>query len=244
MTLWQPDPDDLTHVRTVRALSTHLLSRARFAATGRIGLVPTPGGLGTPVFGPEVTRVRLSGATLVHERVGGDRSSTQTIGVNGRSWGELAEFVGVELDPSFRVGEDTAVLPPPEEIVHLDDLAARRVGGWFGFVDSVLVHLLADRPNSTASATQIWPEHFDLAVQLDAAVGGPRVNVGGSPGDDFSPEPYLYVGPHTIDRPGDAGYWNAPFGAALGLGQLAEAEHPDSVAVQFLHRGLDLLAAR
>ena len=243
--MWQPDPDDLTHVRTVRALATHLMSRARFAATGRIGLVPTPGGLGTPVFGPEVTRVRLSGATLVHEMsAGGARSSTRVIGVDGRSWGELAEFVGVELDRSFRVGEDTAVLPSAEEIVHLDDPAARRVGGWFGFVDAVLVRLLAERGDASSTTSQIWPEHFDLAAQVDAAVGGPGVNVGGAPGDDFSPEPYLYVGPHTTDRPGDAGYWNAPFGAALGLDELAEAEHPDSVAVQFLHRGLDLLASR
>lgn len=243
MTLWRPEPDDLAHVRTTRVLATHLLARARFAASGRIGLVPTPGGLGTPPFGEDATRVRLSGATLVHEVTGSDRSSTRTLGVDGRTFGELAEFVGVSIDPEFHVGEDTAPLPALDDPVVLDDLIARRVGGWFGFVDSVLVHLLAERPGSAASTSQIWPEHFDLAVHLDAAVGGPRVNVGGSPGDDFSAEPYLYVGPHTSDRPGDGHYWNAPFGAALGLGELADATHPDEVARRFLHQGLDLLAA-
>ena len=42
-----------------------------------------------------------------------------------------------------------------------------------------------------------------------------QVNLGFSPGDAFSDDPYVYVGPWGPARPGDDGYWNAPFGAAL-----------------------------
>ena len=42
----------------------------------------------------------------------------------------------------------------------------------------------------------LWPEHFDVAVTED------EVNYGVSPGDDFHPLPYAYVGPWT-SRIGD-----------------------------------------
>ena len=48
-----------------------------------------------------------------------------------------------------------------------------------------------------------------------------RANLGASPGDAYEPEPYLYVGPWGPERPGDPGYWNAPFGAVLRRGELA-----------------------
>ena len=54
----------------------------------------------------------------------------------------------------------------------------------------------------------LWPEHFDVAVTED------EVNYGVSPGDDFHPLPYAYVGPWT-SRIGV--FWNAPFGAFATL---------------------------
>ncbi|MEM9514592.1 MAG: hypothetical protein AAGA42_07000 [Actinomycetota bacterium] len=51
---------------------------------------------------------------------------------------------------------------------------------------------------------------------------GDGINLGGSPGDGFSAEPYLYVGPWSANRPGDPDYWNAPFGAVLTRGELIE----------------------
>jgi hypothetical protein len=65
----------------------------------------------------------------------------------------------------------------------------------------------------------LWPEHFDVA--FDAATRpGERVNLGGSSGDGYSDEPYLYVGPFSDARPGDAGFWNAPFGATRTRSEL------------------------
>ncbi len=90
---------------------------------------------------------------------------------------------------------------------------------------------------------QIWPEHFDAALDL-AVSPDVRVNLGGSPGDDGHPEPYLYVGPWTSDRPGDAAFWNAPFGAVLGHDVVAGSDDPLRTACSFFERGIEQLRAR
>ena len=63
--LWDLAPDYARHAETMRVLSTHVLARTRFAATGKFGLRPTAGGLGTGMFGDDVRQVRFSGATLI-----------------------------------------------------------------------------------------------------------------------------------------------------------------------------------
>jgi hypothetical protein len=47
------------------------------------------------------------------------------------------------------------------------------------------------------------------------------VNYGGSAGDDFSPEPYAYVGPWQA-RTGP--FWNAPFGTLRPAAALGSAD--------------------
>ena len=59
-----------------------------------------------------------------------------------------------------------------------------------------------------------------------------------SPGDGFSAEPYLYVGPWSADRPGDAAYWNVSFGALAPWSEIPD----DDAADAFFERGLDLLS--
>jgi hypothetical protein len=240
--LWEITADHPSSTSTLHVLATHVLARARHASTGRIGLRPTPDGLGTGAIGPDNIQFRMSGATLVRDIAGNSGASTRTLPVDGRPLGELADFAGVDLDPAFSVGKDTPELPPADRMIHLDDGAARQVGAWFAFSDAVLVRLLTERPDSSPSGLQLWPEHFDLGTDLDAAPGGARANVGGSPGDGFISEPYLYVGPRSDARPGDPDYWNAPFGAALAIGELRSTDDPVRSALEFLHRGLDLLA--
>ena len=87
---------------------------------------------------------------------------------------------------------------------------------------------------------RLWPEHFDVAMDVSARPDR-RVNIGGSPGDSFSAEPYLYVGPWTADRPGGGPFWNAPFGAARGRSQLDAADRVGSAAA-FLLDGLRRLS--
>jgi hypothetical protein len=96
--------------------------------------------------------------------------------------------------------------------------------------------VIALGPTADAAVGQIWPEHFDLGT--DVAVGGGRANLGVSPGDRFSAEPYLYVGPWSADRPGDAAYWNASFGALATWSEIPEVDAADA----FFARGLGYLA--
>ena len=74
----------------------------------------------------------------------------------------------------------------------------------------------------------LWPEHFDVAVTED------EVNYGVSPGDDFHPLPYAYVGPWT-SRIGP--FWNAPFGAFLTLDPGHDVDGLAADAIAFFERG-------
>ena len=87
----------------------------------------------------------------------------------------------------------------------------------------------------TPGRLQIWPEHFDLAV--DFGPDGARANYGGSPGDAAHPEPYLYVGPFER-REGQ--FWNEPFGASLSYADIRAGADP----LEFLRAGRDLLTPR
>ncbi|MFW2334710.1 MAG: hypothetical protein ACN4IE_13025, partial [Ilumatobacter sp.] len=88
---------------------------------------------------------------------------------------------------------------------------------------------------------QVWPEHFDVALDA-AATPDRRANLGGSPGDGFHAEPYAYVGPWTDDRPGDAAFWNAPFGAVLGYDDLVGDDDPVTTLAAFFLDGMRRLA--
>jgi hypothetical protein len=128
----------------------------------------------------------------------------------------------------------------------VDEPSARALSAWFAVVAEALDAVVADRPGGAPSVVQLWPEHFDVAIDIAFDPADPttqRVNLGGSPGDDFHADPYLYVGPWTDDRPGDAGFWNAPFGAVLCYRVLAAVDDPVRAATAFFLRGLDLLSA-
>jgi hypothetical protein len=64
--------------------------------------------------------------------------------------------------------------------------------------------------------------------------------VGFSPGDRYSTEPYVYVGPHDRSELTDV-FWNTPFGAILSHSALRAASDPDEASEVFIGRGLDLL---
>jgi hypothetical protein len=190
-------------------LSAHVLARRRYDVTGHFGLRASPGGLGTPAFGPEPETLRLDGTALVRE-VG---TSVSSAWVNGATLRELAAFAGVDLHAGFSAGAATPPVGPVDEPLELDAAELAVLFEWFDRGWRVLDDLLCERGAAAAPATvQLWPEHFDVGTSV-ALQSGARVNLGFSPGDAFSDEPYLYVGPQGPERPGDGGYWNAPFGA-------------------------------
>jgi hypothetical protein len=251
-------PDDVV-VATRLALqqvAVHVLARRRDAVTRRFGLRPAPAGLATPPFGDEGEVVRVSGTTLVVERLG--ETWAEPLSTLGRA----ADLVEVDLTADFRVGRET--LPPldPEAPLDLDRGAVLLLAGWWALGAGVIDEVLATPGETTdaspgsapvltrATAAQLWPEHLDHACTVTVAVAGggggtADVNLGASPGDDVEPQPYLYVGPTGPERPAVRGYWNAPFGAVLRRADVAAlpATARREAAASFLRRGLAALAA-
>ena len=111
----------------------------------------------------------------------------------------------------------------------VDREAALALGRWYAFGAAALERLLdAARPEDEATPAHLWPEHFDLAIELGSEAAGARANYGASPGDESHPEPYLYVGPWSAAVRGEL--WRAAgfAGAELGYRELLAA--PDAAA--------------
>ena len=229
------------HAATRHALqrvATHVLARRRHALTGRIGLRASPGGLATPAAGDGPEVLRTDGDLLVVER-GGTASLTPMTSLEA-----LAGVAGIDLSAPFDAGPDAPPVGDPAASLGIDDRAARALAAWWGFATTVLDEMVAWLgPGASPSVVQVWPEHFDVACDVAWGPGeGERAGIGGSPGDGFHAEPYLYLGPWGPGRPGDAAYWNAPFGAVAGYAELRAADDPRAAAVAFLRRGLGALA--
>lgn len=221
-------------------IAVHVVARSRQQATGRFSLRATAGGFGTPEFGADARRVRVAGCSLVVESDVPGSARATAVDLAGSSLRQLAEFAGADLDTPLDVGGDT---PDPGDLdvaVAIDLTETLGLLAWFDTVanalDRVLSVVTPDRP---ASLPRLWPEHFDLAIEVDARPGR-RVNLGGSPGDGFCPEPYLYVGPWTAERPGPPEFWNAPFGAYRPRSAL-DSDSTGSAAA-FLLAGVEQLA--
>lgn len=233
--------DELQAARTtLQRVATHVLARRRHQASGRFGLRATPGGFGTPAFGPDdaLEVVRVAGVHLVHE-VGGD---VRSMPIDGSTLGDLAAMVGADLGVGFSAGHDTPPPGDPDDPLVLDGSAVAAVAAWFDLGWRILdeVAATAEQP----ATIQLWPEHFDAGTSVAVGAGAEdRCNLGASPGDGFSSEPYLYVGPWGSGRPGDEAYWNAPFGAVLTRSDLLAAPDPLTAGTNFLRRGLSLLTA-
>lgn len=224
-------------MRTTRSelhrIAAHVLGRRRFDVSGHFGLRASPGGIATPAFGPEPEVLRTAGTTLVREA----SAEASVMALDGSTLDELAHFAGVDLDADFSVGANTPPIGARDEPVHLDPEDLTRLTDWFDLGWRVLDACTASLGDGwTWTTTQIWPEHFDAGTALTRG-DGTGINLGFSPGDDFSADPYVYVGPWGEERPGDPAFWNAPFGAFA-----TDAEVPDaSSALTFLRTGLDLL---
>lgn len=243
MIMLRPLPAAYTETRdTLQRVATHILARRRHQLCGKLGLRATPGGVGTPACGPDHETLRISATTLVRERTGA-AGATTSLNLVGATLGDAAALAEVDLAAPFEAGHDTPPVGDLHAVLDVDPAAARALAEWFAFGWAVLdATLAALGPEAEPSVVQLWPEHFDAGVDVGTTAGR-RVNLGASPGDGFSAQPYVYVGPWDADRPGDPAYWNAPFGAVLTYDQLLDADDPLAVAVAFLTIGVELLRA-
>jgi hypothetical protein len=212
-------------------VAAHVMGRRRFEVSGHFGLRASPAGIATPAFGPEPEVLRIAGSTFVRE-VGSDASS---VALDGSTLATLAQFADVDLTSEFSAGPNMPPVGSPDETLDVDVAALHDLTGWFDLGWRVLDTCIGQLDDRWAASTvQLWPEHFDVGTTV-TRTGGPSVNLGFSPGDDFCPDPYLYVGPWGPERPGDERFWNAPFGAFV-----TRAHTPDpSNALTFLQTGLN-----
>jgi hypothetical protein len=213
-------PTFTTTVAALHRVAEQLVAPAR-KPDNEIALSATPGGFGTPEFdyGGRRRQVRVEGVELVY-RSGDDerRSPLTTL--------EDARRLIAELVP----GGPLSTAP-----LDVDAAASARLGDWYAFGAAILGELA----DGTASPAWLWPEHFDIAIELGDADAGQRANYGFSPGDGDHDEPYAYVGPWTAEVSG--ALWRATGfrGAQLTYSELLAGADQPAAALEFFTRRKD-----
>ncbi len=154
---------------------------------------------------------------------------------------EAGDDCQVRVEPGRLIRQrdtDETAEPLPAEV---SEDSARVLGDFYGFACSVLEELRHEQPDEDPSLVQLWPEHFDIALELGSEAKGERADYGASPGDESHDEPYLYVGPWTAEVSGEL--WNATAfkGAELTYAELLEAPNQRLAALQFLRERIRAL---
>jgi hypothetical protein len=235
---WDRLPDPPADVersrRGLHTLAEWVISPARAAANGKIGLRWTYGGLGTPFFTVDGRdrQVRLDGMELVIDEVDSEHRVDLT------TMSAAADAAGADLTagkpykPMTTPDETTLGLIEPAGVAFFND--------WFGFSTSVLEQLRCEAtPEEDASRVQLWPEHFDAAFEQGA--GAARAGYGCSPGDDEHPLPYAYVTPWGTGA--DDPFWCEPHfrGARMDWVAITAAVEQREAVLEFFRQGRDLL---
>ena len=217
-------------VASLHRVAEQLVAPAR-KPDNEIALTVARGGFGTPRFEYEgaTHRVRVEADELVHELGDGERRAPLS------TLSEAAAIVAELLPPGS---------PLDSEPLAVDRDSALVLAAWFAFGQDALQRLRAGAASDEAASEPIlWPEHFDLAIELGDEAAGARATYGFSPGDEDHPEPYAYVGPWVAQPAG--GLWNATGfgGAELGYAELLGAPDPIAVATEFFETRRAALAA-
>lgn len=222
------------------AVAEHVLASVRYHAEGRIGLEVSPGGFSTPAVDDRSLGdlvVRVSGATLVVERAGETTTSPiTTLRAAGDAVGIAPGAPAEVYTPSTPLLLD-APLP-------IDTEAAAALAAWFDLGASALETIRSDAdPADAPSTPTLWPEHFDVGLDLGDEAHGGRGTFGASPGDAQHPEPYIYV-THWSEVPDDA-FWNdAGFGgASRSYAEIAATPDAADAMHEFFAQGRALLRA-
>jgi hypothetical protein len=226
----EPAPPALGATRkALHRLAERVIAPARRRDNGKIGLRWTLGGFGTPFFGADA-QIRVDGDALVIDTPAGQRRHRLT------TLRDAAADIGFDLEGVDEQADDAPLA--------IDLPASRFLGDWFGFVTSVLEQLRAESPDAwEPSRVQLWPEHFDVSVELGNEQAEQRAGYGGSPGDEGHPEPYLYVTPWTAQPVGELWQAEGFSGAELSYADLLAAPDHRAAALEFFRVRLTALNA-
>lgn len=197
----------VTTRRQLRGIAESFIAGPQYRSAETIRLAVRPDGF---------TGVSIPVAVHGTELVWGD-AGTPLIGTVGA----LAAATGLDVGPPDGVYEIVEPLTA-DTVLDVDADAAELVHR------SLYAGGFALKSALPEQHPVLWPEHFDVAVTED------EVNYGVSPGDDFHPLPYAYVGPWT-SRIGD--FWNAPFGALQSLDPSHDVDQLAADVTDFFERG-------
>jgi hypothetical protein len=238
----EPLPDTFAASRLgLHRVAAYVVSAARRQANGKIGLRHSRNGFGTPFYvelGDDAmvaTQVRVEGTQLVYQHGDEVRAGELT------TLNAAAGLLGLTLDIEWAADYD---VPEPGDLdaeLGIDKGAAASLADWFGFAFSVLEELRADEASVDASRPQLWPEHFDAAVEIGADDARQRASFGLSPGgvSEEESEPYLYISAWYPDDLPSNPFWNSELfpGAVLPYSELIEAGDQRQVALEFFRTG-------
>jgi hypothetical protein len=234
-----PPLEHLDRLATTRqswhAVAEHILASPRLRTDGRIGLVPTEDGFGTPVLPPD-TAARVAGDTLVLTR--SETSTTFPI-TTLRAAGDA---IGIEPGAPADVYTPTTPLELDAPLL-IDAADAAALAAFFCLGETALLELAASAgPDDAPSTTTLWPEHFDVGLDVGDEARDARGTFGASPGDAKHAEPYAYV-THWAELAEDP-FWNDPVfgGASCTYTELAATPDADAALRDFFARGRDLLS--
>ena len=235
-----PEPTEhLAGTRTaLHRLAAYVIAPVRHTATGRFGLRAAPGGFGTPEF--DGRRIRVAARMLIDENNGEHRSTEIT------SLAEAARFLDADIDTETAAEHDSPAVGDTDTDLGIDEQSSDLLGWWFNMAFDALKIVGADDASVDASEPQLWPGHFDPAIEVGD--DDHRGSYGASPGDGAIAEPYLYLSIWWPDRLGldsesSDDYWNAPAftGRVLRLSEFANDVDPVQSAVDFWSDARDRL---
>jgi hypothetical protein len=220
MTSLEPLPASFAAtVAALHRVAEQIVAPAR-KPDNEIALEATPGGFGTPPFDHDgvAQQVRVEGVELVHVADGHIHRAPLTTLEDARQ--HVAGLVPAG--------------PLSGEPLDVDAKAAARLADWYAFGAEIL-SAIAD---ATASPAHLWPEHFDLAIEM----GEERANYGFSPGDEHHTEPYAYVGPWNAEVSGELWQATGFRGAELAYADLLAVDDPRAAALDFFLARKEALA--
>ena len=217
-------------------LAYGVVSNTRKEANGKIGLRWTLGGFGTPFYGDDI-QVRVEGRMLVRQNE--DKVAAEEI----TTLSAAAQFLGVEAT-SDQAEHDTVALGDLDRPLTVDGELVAFISDWFGMATAALEELRCTPGARDPGRVQLWPGHFDVAVEIGDSESEPvtRATYGASPGDAAHLEPYLYVGAWGPIDHGDP-FWNATAftGASLPYAAIQGDPNPCGVALGFYRQAFDKL---